>query len=438
MDRHKYNNDFIRRRWFNIILLGGLYSSYYMIRYNFPLANKALCNVFGWSMEDIGWVITGFFWVYALGQLVNGTIADNLGGRKTILLGAFASVALNILIGSAQILNIISGKLGIFINTMTIVGAFWILNGYFQAFGASAMVKINTNWFARDERGRYNGVFVFIIQLGRSLIILAGGYLLAVSWNMIFIVPALVTLGVAVACLIGLRNNPEDIGFPPVEEKLEEDKTPFAETLKAVFGSPVIWAFALAYFTTGIVRHGLEQWFPRFFQDVHGMDFRDMGFWLIGISIPAAMVLGAYFSGYMSDLLFKTRRGPAIGVMYLGQIITLVLFFFTGGKSSALYDGLLLALLSFFMSGPHSLLGAVVAMDFGGRKGAGSAAGLIDCFQYLGAGFSGFFLGGVLDRFGWDYWAVFLAAASLAGFIFMLALWNAMPEKPAKDAAGES
>ncbi|MCD6310467.1 MAG: MFS transporter, partial [Candidatus Eremiobacteraeota bacterium] len=369
MNENQFSREFVSRRWLNIILVGGLYASYYMIRYNFPLANKDLCQAFGWSMTDIGWVITGFFWVYAIGQLINGTITDRIGGRKAILLGAFISVGLNILIGGAEILNLVSNHIGIILNTMSIVGAFWILNGYFQAFGASAMVKINTSWFRRDERGRYNGVFVLIIQVGRALILIGGGFLLAMSWKMIFIIPALVTLGVAIACVIGLKNNPEDLGFPPVEDKLEAEKISFFENVARVFGRPVIWIFALAFFTTGIVRHGMEQWFPRYMQDVYGLDLRSGQFWFIGISLSVAAVLGAYFVGYISDLLFKTRRGPPTALMYFGQMIMLLIFYFTGGKISALYDGTLLILIAFFLSGPHSLLGAVAAMDFGGRKG---------------------------------------------------------------------
>jgi len=31
----------------------------------------------------------------------------------------------------------------------------WLLNGYFQAFGAPGMIKINAAWFSRTERGTF-------------------------------------------------------------------------------------------------------------------------------------------------------------------------------------------------------------------------------------------------------------------------------------------
>ena len=47
----------------------------------------------------------------------------------------------------------------------------------------------------------------------------------------------------------------------------------------------------------------------------------------------------------------------------------------------------------------HSLLGTAAAMDLGGRKMAGFAAGVIDSFQYIGAGLAGLGLGRLLDTF---------------------------------------
>ena len=47
----------------------------------------------------------------------------------------------------------------------------------------------------------------------------------------------------------------------------------------------------------------------------------------------------------------------------------------------------------------HSILGTAAAMDLGGRKMAGFAAGVIDSFQYFGAMLAGVGLGWFLDKF---------------------------------------
>jgi OPA family glycerol-3-phosphate transporter-like MFS transporter len=59
-------------------------------------------------------------------------------------------------------------------------------------------------------------------------------------------------------------------------------------------------------------------------------------------------------------------------------------------------------------------------MDFGGRKMAGFAAGVIDSWQYIGAGLAGIGLGRVIDHFGWGAWLYFMAGFGVLGGCLML------------------
>jgi OPA family glycerol-3-phosphate transporter-like MFS transporter len=61
-------------------------------------------------------------------------------------------------------------------------------------------------------------------------------------------------------------------------------------------------------------------------------------------------------------------------------------------------------------------------MDIGGRKMAGFASGVIDSFQYCGAGLALPLMGLLLDRFGWGAWFPAMAGFGLAGGIAMLAV----------------
>ena len=50
------------------------------------------------------------------------------------------------------------------------ISCIWLINGWFQSFGAPGMVKINAAWFHRTERGTFAGIFGFMIQLGQVAI----------------------------------------------------------------------------------------------------------------------------------------------------------------------------------------------------------------------------------------------------------------------------
>src|SRR5215467_7356646 len=127
---------FRARRGLNWGFLGLLYTSYYMCRYNFSIANKAISEEFGFSRAEMGYIITTALFAYACGQIVNGLLTDWMGGKKAMLIGAAGTVVMNVLFGAASF----AGMLGLFI---TIRG----VDGYLQAFGAPGMVKINTAWF---------------------------------------------------------------------------------------------------------------------------------------------------------------------------------------------------------------------------------------------------------------------------------------------------
>jgi OPA family glycerol-3-phosphate transporter-like MFS transporter len=77
--------------------------------------------------------------------------------------------------------------------------------------------------------------------------------------------------------------------------------------------------------------------------------------------------------------------------------------------------------------GVHGMLSGTASMDFGGRKAAATATGLLDGVQYVGAGLTGFGLGKILDVFHWGVWTYSLVPFSAVGALLMLKLWNAKP-----------
>ncbi|MGE0323842.1 MAG: MFS transporter [Polyangiaceae bacterium] len=98
---------------------------------------------------------------------------------------------------------------------------------------------------------------------------------------------------------------------------------------------------------------------------------------------------------------------------------------------SPYFLGALVFLLSLCVIGIHGLLSGTATMDFGGRKGAGTAVGVIDGFVYLGTALQSISLGYITSR-NWQYWPVFLVPFAILGFILCTRIWSAKPSgKPA-------
>src|SRR6266699_6677387 len=90
------------RRGLNWAFVGLLYTSFYMCRYNLSIANSSISGEFGFSKAQMGNIITTALLAYACGLIVNGFLADRLGGKRAMLIGAAGTVVMNVLFGVAS------------------------------------------------------------------------------------------------------------------------------------------------------------------------------------------------------------------------------------------------------------------------------------------------------------------------------------------------
>jgi OPA family glycerol-3-phosphate transporter-like MFS transporter len=67
-------------------------------------------------------------------------------------------------------------------------------------------------------------------------------------------------------------------------------------------------------------------------------------------------------------------------------------------------------------------------MDFGGRKAAATAVGMIDGFVYLGTAVQSLSLGYITTQ-NWAWWPPFLIPFAVIGFVLCLRIWNARAGK---------
>jgi OPA family glycerol-3-phosphate transporter-like MFS transporter len=414
---------FRKRRAINWLSLGFTYSAMYMARYNFGFANKSLSTAYGFDKTQIGSIISAGLLVYAISAVFNGPISDRIGGRRSMLIGAIGTVIFNLLFGLGAYL----GFLGTGAYLLGYLVVIWALNMYFQSYSALSLIKVNAAWFHVQERGVFSAIFGAMIQGGRALIFAVGPLLIVYfRWQWVFFVPSVLVAIMAWVTYLNVRDLPEDCGLAPldVQDASSGDTGPVttAYVLKKVYTSPVLMTIAVAEFCTGFVRHGFEQWFPRYIQEVQHMD---LGAFVAGGSgIVFAGLAGAFAAGILSDWAFKGRRPPVAFLGYLMQVLSLAVVWRAPALSWVLAAFIVN---SFGISMVHSMLSGTASMDFGGKKAAATAAGLLDGMQYFGGSFVGIGTGWLLDRFGWGAWAPSMIGFSLIGLILMAFLWNARP-----------
>ena len=424
------------RRFFNWFPLGLTYATYYMGRYNFNVVKGQMGQTFHLDKAEMGIIATAGFWTYALSVILNGPLADRFGGRKAILLGGVGALLVNLLIG----LLFLKGW-----STKILVGMslLYSVNMYFQSFGALSVVKVNAAWFHVKERGVFGGIFGTMISLGYFFAISIGGWILAhFPMYMVFLIPSAAIAVMVIVDYLLVRDRPSHAGHKDIEtaDASSGDETPvnWAYLVKRVFGHPVILTIAAAEFCTGFVRQGLLLYFTEYLQEVHHVGKGTPLFWWAGFGITIGGVVGGLVCGFMSDKIFQSRRPPVAFIFYLGQAIALLALGFASGPVAAAF---LIGFSCMFIFGVHGMLSGTASMDFGGRKAAATAAGMLDGIQYIAAGLTGFGLGWILKTYGWDghalgedyaprnalVWVSALIPFSLAGALIMTRIWNAKP-----------
>ena len=412
-------------QWRVFVTLWITYASYYLCRVNFSIAIPGIMDEFGYSRAELGGIGTVFFWMYALGQFINGQLGDRFGARKLVALGLLASAVMNVLMG-------FNPGLG----AMLIL---WGFNGYLQATGWAPIVKTLANWFPLEQRGSFSGLLGSSYQVGNAVGWLLAGFLVAhYGWRTAFWVPALILVVSVVHWYTRVRNSPESIGLPTIEEHAghgdhgiekvtTEEHLGLRYTLSKTIGNSRIWVVAWAFFFVDIVRYGFLLWAPTYLFETQGAGIDKAAY--TAVAMPLAGAVGALFSGWVTDRFFQSRRAPIIAInLFLLGIFAWAYRFAVPVEAWGLGFAMM-ALIGFTTYGAHVVMVATVPMDYGTRKAAGSATGFIDGFGYLGAGLVGVGTGLLVDRWGWNAGFYFWIAAAFIAAGLMTLLWKYKPAK---------
>jgi len=448
---------FRSRRTQNWLVLGFLYAFFYATRYNLSALSGQLCTYLGWTNTQYGVLETMMPFVYGASVLINGPIADRIGGRKAFLFGAVGVTLMNFAFGACTLASVrpavIAGtghdahivtaavlREGISPRTLLLVMAsVWGINGYFQSFGALSIVKVNAHWFHVRERGTFAGVFGVLIRLGLILAFSGIPFILTVlplRWA--FWLPGALVAVMFAANFAWMRDSPKDVGFEGMDtgEGDVDDGKPalLRDVLARVFASRTTWLIALSSMMIGMVRRStVDSWYPKYFREIHmAGKATDLAHYLpyqaAAWGIALVGIVGGFTFGIASDRIYGGRRAPVITYGFVGMAVTLVLLGAANRAAlGAWAPAACLAVLSFFVNGAHGMVGGAASMDFGGRKAAATAAGLFDGMQYLASSMVGLGMGWVLDHWGWAAWPWVPIPFACIGALLMVQLWDVRP-----------
>jgi OPA family glycerol-3-phosphate transporter-like MFS transporter len=388
------------------------YAGYYLCRSDLSVAMPLIIaelSQHGLSANtakvELGTVASLGVLAYALGKFPSGWLADYLGGRRNFLFGMGGAILFTLLF-----------SLGGGIPLFTLA---WIGNRCIQSMGWSGMVKIASRWFSYSSYGTAMGFISLSYLFGdaASREFMARLIDAGIGWRGVFLAAAATLAVLLVLNLILLRESPARRGFPEPPANpanLFADEARERVTAASLFGtfarSRAFWLVCIFAFGVTILRETFNLWTPTYFTQAVGLTPADAAH--KSALFPLFGGISVILSGFLSDRQGRHGRAAIIlSGMLLTSVLLIALSAFDLGKSQLL-PVILVTLVAFVMIGPYSYLSGAISLDFGGKQGSATAAGLIDGVGYLGGVLAGNTIAGISVIWGWK--GAFAALAGVA------------------------
>ncbi len=385
------------------------YATAYVARLNLSAALPDLSASMDLTDAQSGMFQTGFAFIYACGQLVNGSLADRISARKYILAGMLASAACNALVGSAQSYGVL------------LLG--WCLNGVAQSMLWTPIVKLMATWYHGHSRNRVSFGMSMTLVVGHLAAWAISGYMATLfGWRMSFFIPAAVIGGMSLIAFAILRDQPktpEEAGAEPEEQAAHASE---AKPTSSVMPIPtMLFRTGLLFIliccvTNGFVRDGVIPWAPTIIGTLSGGASGNSV--LVSLIIPVLNLIGVLLGRRIYNMIdYNARRCTALLMAACSVLAILIL----AGSRSMFICALLLGMTCAATYGVNPMLTTLIPMEYDRAGRVALLAGVVDCFIYLGSSLAGIATGLLSDSAGWNavfvVWCATAAAGTVMAFV---------------------
>jgi OPA family glycerol-3-phosphate transporter-like MFS transporter len=257
------------------------------------------------------------------------------------------------------------------------------------------------------------------------------------GWRYAFHVPGVLALLCALYLVLRLRDTPQSVGLPPVEE-YKNDYPAGATGAERELGTRellvhyilrngYLWLFAAANFFVYIARYAMLDWGPTYLKDVKQASLEQGGYSTAVFEF--AGIFSTLLMGWLSD-----RAGGRRGMVSLLCMVP-VFAAFAGilwtPPGMLWLDLTLFGVVGFFVYPPVMLLG-VTGLDFTSKKAVGAGAGFIGLFGYLGRTAQGKGLGWMAQHWGWTPALYGVLACTVMSIVLLGLTWRLRPRSAAR------
>lgn len=384
------------------------------------VVREDLVRDFGLSASAFGSLASMYFYAYMIMQIPVGMLADTLGARITVFAGTLLAGVGSVVFGMASSVP------------MLFLGRFLVGIGVSTVF--VSILKILSQWYRNREFASMSGLTALIGNFGGVLAQLPLAFLVArFTWRSTFMGIGGISLFLAVLCYLFIRNTPQDMGFPPVNEaqqgKVSAPSPGLMKALGEVLACRHIWfAFLLCGFSSAAFLAFSGAWGVSYLREVFGFNAREAST-VVSWCVFGGMA-GTFSVGCLSDRLGR-RKLPMI-VLCLVSLVTWIPLVF---GSAELLPRWVLSPLFFVLgfSASSFILGWAITKEVSSPAYTGIAVAVVNSGTFLATALLTTGMGSVIDGYAHlpvevQYQRAFLlcllsALLALAGGLFLPETW---------------
>ncbi len=306
-------------RWVVAFMMWAAIAINYIDRTVLSAAAPYITEEFNLTAGQMGIIMSGFFWSYALLQLPSGWAADKYGQKKTL---GFAVVWWSVATALTGLATGFKSLLGL-----------RVALGVGEAAAYPSNAGIAAKWFPKKERATVAGIFDSGSKFGGAVAMPLIAWMIAVfDWKLTFLLIGLVGVVWGMVWMIFFKENPADhkrvneAELAHIREgQAHMEETGGGQPLKwyQLFKYRNIWAMCIGFFMINYNSYFFITWLPTYLVKERGMDLIEMGI-MASLPLLTAMVVEVG-AGWMSDRIYAKGKLSLTAVRKLFLIIGLAM-----------------------------------------------------------------------------------------------------------------
>ncbi len=393
-----------------------VYFCTYMGRLNYPAVMSELIGVH-MTKSAAGWISTVFLVAYALGQLINGALAEKVSSRNMVAFG----------IVGAGVLNLVFPLTDSYILWLILR----FLTGLCMSMVWPSMLKSMITLMQEKDKLAYTVHISSSIAAGTLGSYLSSSALLKwFSWKETFFLPGflLILIGSLWFILFPLivKHKENDPSAAPAMTVENENGTvdasdPLADPdhplpLKRLWIMPcLLWAL-IPVILHGVIKDGVTSWVPTYLSEVFHITASFSA--LLTILLPIINLSGAYLAAF-AYRAFKKNVFTASSLFFsLSAIFFLVLLF---NRDSLILSLVCFSIVTSGMMAVNVLMITLLPLSFERVGRSATVSGGLNAIAYLGSAAGSGLIGVLSERSGWEAailsWLVIMLASALITLI---------------------